>query len=71
MHAQGLNIMAEKSIRKPAMSFVLRLWPNEVPGAEIRGEIENIRSGEKRFFRDNRGLVHLLETWANDRQPAG
>ncbi len=62
--------MGDQSIRTPAMSFVLRLWPSDTPDLEMRGEIENIRSGEKRFFRDHRGLLKLLESWVNDRQAA-
>jgi hypothetical protein len=63
--------MVEKTVRTPAKSFILRLWSTEGPGLEMRGEIEHIRTGEKRFFQDHWSLLHLLETWTDDRLQAG
>jgi hypothetical protein len=71
MAVQGRTSMVEKSIRTPTMSFILRLWPGDGLVPELRGEIEHIRTGEKRFFQDHWGLLHLLETWTDDRQHAG
>jgi hypothetical protein len=71
MHVQGINSMVEKSIRTPTMSFILRLWPSDGPGPALRGEVEHIQTGEKRFFQDHWSLLHLLETWTNDRQQVG
>lgn len=67
---QGTDGMVEKSIRTPAKSFILRLWSGGDGEREMRGEIEYIRTGEKRFFQDHWGLLHLLETWADDRHQA-
>ena len=61
--------MVEKAIRSPSMSFILRLWPNDGSEAGMRGEVEHLRTGEKRFFQDHYGLLRLLETWTDDRQP--
>ncbi len=58
--------MIEKAVRTPAKSFILRLWPNEDPDLEMRGEIEHLNTGEKRFFQDRGGLLRLLQTWADD-----
>lgn len=62
--------MTEKAIRTPSMSFILRLWPTDGQEVGMRGEIEHIRTGEKRFFQDHWSLLHLLETWTNDRKHA-
>jgi hypothetical protein len=70
MHVQGIDGMIEKSIRTPAMSFILRIWPGDDSGPGMRGEIEHIRTGEKRFFQDHWSLLHLLETWTEDHQQA-
>ncbi len=52
------------------MSFILRIWPGDDSGPGMRGEIEHIRTGEKRFFQDHWSLLHLLETWTEDHQQA-
>jgi hypothetical protein len=70
MLALGKHTMQETSVRRPARSFILRLWPGDDPEASMRGEIELIATGEKRFFQDPWALLHLLETWAHDTRPA-
>ena len=62
--------MVEKAIRTPATSFILRIWPGDSSGPGMRGEIEHIRTGEKRFFQDHWSLLNLLETWTEDHQQA-
>lgn len=52
--------------RAPAMSFILRLWPDADGEATMRGEIENVGTGEKRAFLDYWALLKLLETWRDD-----
>ena len=56
----------EKSIRTPKKSFVLRIWNDGESDSEMRGEIENIATGERRMFADEWSLLKLLETWRRD-----
>ena len=63
--------MIERSVRTPAMSFILRVWPNDGTSEEMRGEVEHLRTGEKRYFQDHHGLLRLLETWIDDRRAVG
>lgn len=53
------------------MSFILRVWPNDGTSEEMRGEVEHLRTGEKRYFQDHNGLLRLLETWIDDRRAVG
>jgi hypothetical protein len=53
-------------VRAPAMSFILRLWPDADGEAPMRGEIENVGTGEKRAFLDYLALLKLLESWRDD-----
>lgn len=53
-------------VRAPAMSFILRLWPDVEDEAAMRGEIENLGTGEKRAFLDYWSLLKLLDTWRQD-----
>jgi hypothetical protein len=48
------------------MSFILRLWPDVEDEAAMRGEIENLGTGEKRAFLDYWSLLKLLDTWRQD-----
>lgn len=56
----------ERSVRRPSISFILRLWPADGTSHEMRGEVEHIASGEKRAFIDHRSLLALLETWERE-----
>jgi len=56
----------ERAIRRPTMSFIVRLWPSEDDGPGMRGEVEHIATGERRMFADHRSLMTLLESWQRD-----
>lgn len=58
----------ERPVRRPSVSFILRLWPHEGASHEMRGEVEHIATGEKRAFIDHRSLLSLLETWQRERE---
>lgn len=51
--------------RAPTASFVVRIWSTESDG-EIRGEIENVRTGERQRFRRYESLVRVLQGWRHD-----
>jgi hypothetical protein len=53
-------------VRAPAMSFILRLWPDAEGETTMRGEIEHVGTGEKRAFLDHWTLMELLDTWRQD-----
>jgi hypothetical protein len=53
-------------VRAPAMSFILRLWPDGEGELPMRGEIENVGTGEKRAFLDYWSLLKLLDSWRED-----
>lgn len=58
--------MPENSmVRSPATSFIVRLW-KDTDDAQLRGEVEHIGSGEKRFFADAWTLLSLIEAWQRD-----
>jgi hypothetical protein len=56
----------ERTIRRPNMSFIVRLWPSDGVSPEMRGEVEHITTGEKRLFVDHRSLMALLQSWQRD-----
>jgi hypothetical protein len=57
-------------VRAPAMSFILRLWPDVDGELTMRGEIEHVGTGEKRAFLDYSALVQLLDAWKRDLETA-
>lgn len=61
----------EKAVRAPAMSFIVRVWRDGESGPAMRGEIEHVGTGEKRFFLDYWSLLSLLETWHQDLELVG
>ncbi len=58
----------ETLVRAPATSFIVRVWSGTGDKSEVRGEIEHLGTGEKRFFPDYRALLRLIETWREDTQ---
>jgi hypothetical protein len=48
------------------MSFIVRIWSGAGGEPEIRGEIEHLGTGEKRFFPDHVALLRLIEAWRED-----
>ena len=52
--------------RAPAMSFIVRVWNDGEGAPQMRGEIEHVGTGEKRFFLDYWSLLNLIETWRRD-----
>jgi len=54
----------DNRVRQPAMSFIVRLWPEDIAG--MQGEIENVRTGERRPFAGRHGLLTLLDQWRRD-----
>ena len=57
-------------VRAPAMSFIVRIWKSESDDQEMRGEIEHVATGEKRFFPDYWSLLNLIEGWRKDLEVA-
>lgn len=61
----------ESSVRAPAMSFIVRVWRDGDGVPSMRGEVEFVGTGEKRFFLDYWSLLHLLDSWRQDIETAG
>lgn len=53
-------------VRAPAMSFIVRVWQDDDGVPAMRGEIEHVGTGEKRFFLDYWSLLNLLDGWRQD-----
>jgi hypothetical protein len=64
-----IEMQKSGGVRAPAMSFILRLWPDSDGTAGMRGEIEHVGTGEKRAFLDYWTLLKLLDTWREDQNP--
>ena len=60
-----------KAIRAPAMSFIVRVWRDGEGVPAMRGEVEHVGTGEKRFFLDYWSLLQLLDTWRQELDLAG
>jgi hypothetical protein len=56
--------------RAPAMSFIVRVWKDAESTPQVRGEVENVGTGEKRLFLDYSSLQNLIETWHHDLEVA-
>jgi hypothetical protein len=56
----------DRSVRAPAMSFIVRVWNDGESEPQMRGEIEHVGTGEKRFFLDYWSLLRLIDTWRHD-----
>jgi len=61
----------EATVRAPAMSFIVRLWDDSESVPSMRGEVEHIGTGERRFFVNYWSLLNLLEEWRQDLTPIG
>jgi hypothetical protein len=48
------------------MSFIVRVWTDCESQPELRGEVENIWTGEKRFFLSDRSLLTLIGGWRDE-----
>jgi hypothetical protein len=63
------NAMSEETlVRSPAMSFIVRVWSGSDDKSQLRGEIEYLSTGEKRFFPDYGALLRLIDGWRQDIQ---
>jgi hypothetical protein len=60
----------EEMVRAPAVSFIVRLWNDGGSVPEMRGEVEYVGTGEKRFFLTYWSLLHLLDAWRRDLETA-
>lgn len=56
--------------RAPAMSFIVRVWHDGESSAQVRGEIENLGTGEKRLFLDYGSLLNLIDSWREEFEPS-
>jgi hypothetical protein len=63
------TVTQESLVRAPATSFIVRVWSSAGGESDVRGEIEHLATGEKRFFPDYRALLRLIESWRKDTQP--
>lgn len=61
----------EGSVRAPAMSFIVRVWRDDDGAPSLRGEVENIGTGEKRLFLDHWSLLNVLDSWRQDIELVG
>jgi hypothetical protein len=59
----------KRMTRSPATSFIVRVWSDDEGAAQVRGEIEHVGTGEKRFFLDYSSLTNLIEAWRKDLAP--
>jgi hypothetical protein len=55
-------------VRRPALSLIVRVWPEDGDPAAMRGEVEHVGTGEKRLFLDYWSLLRLIESWRQDLQ---
>jgi hypothetical protein len=53
-------------VRAPAVSFIVRVWQDDADTSSMRGEVEHLRTGEKRLFLDYWSLLNLLDSWRHD-----
>ena len=60
----------ENRVRTPAISFIVRLWPDDECGPEMCGEVEYVRTGEKRLFGSDRTLLSIIDDWRQDLEVA-
>jgi hypothetical protein len=51
------------------MSFIVRVWRDSDDVPVMRGEVENVGTGEKRAFIDYWSLLKLLDSWRQDSEP--
>ena len=56
----------DDTIRAPATSFIVRIWNDKGQARGMRGEVEHLRTGEKRLFVDYWTLLDILEAWRLD-----
>lgn len=56
----------QKITRAPAMSFIVRIWNDDGSTPPLRGEIEHVRTGERRLFLDYDSLTSLIDGWRGD-----
>ena len=56
----------EGPVRAPTLSVVVRLWSADGTVPRLRGAVEHVRTGERRFFDTYRLLVDVLEQWRRD-----
>lgn len=68
--ARTTDVMTQdRMIRARTTSFIIRVWEDGDSASAVRGEIENVCTGEKRLFRDYPSLLTFLEVW--HREAAG
>lgn len=65
------QLESSKMTRAPALSFIVRVWNDDESTPAVRGEIENVGTGEKRFFLDYGSLLSLIDHWRRDLEPSG
>lgn len=58
-------------MRAPAMSFIVRVWNDDDSVPRLRGEIEHVGTGERRFFPNYWALLTLIESWRTDPDVVG
>ena len=57
---------ADGPVRAPTLSVVVRLWSADRTAPRLRGEVEHVRTGERRFFDTYGLLVDVIEQWRLD-----
>jgi hypothetical protein len=57
---------ADGPVRAATLSVVVRLWSEDGTAPTLRGEVEHVRTGERRFFDTYGLLVDVIEQWRLD-----
>jgi hypothetical protein len=52
--------------RAPAISFIVRVWNDGENTPAVRGEIEHLRTGEKRLFLDFGAMLSMIDAWRQE-----
>jgi len=58
-------------VRAPAISFIVRVWPDDEDESQMRGEVEHVGTGERRLFVNEWSLVTLIDSWRRDLEAVG
>jgi hypothetical protein len=65
-HHEAHRMQQDRVVRYPTTSFIVRVWNDDGSVPQMRGEIEHLGTGEKRFFLDPWALLSLIESWHQD-----
>lgn len=61
----------ERTLRPPVVSFIVRVWTSNGEGVQARGEIEHIRTGERRAFNSYQSMLDVMDAWRQETAAVG